>query len=174
MVRNEIKKFFAQPVNRTLIRIAILLTTSAVTLVLMIFPISSRPTYYALESGDVAPQDIQAPSAITYPSEVATEQMRQEAEARVNNVFLPADPAIARKQVEMLRSALNFITSVRADSHASPELKISDLAALENIQLNRADADQILNLTDTRWQMVQQESLSVLEQTLRDTVREDL
>ena len=150
-----------------------LLIDSAFALALLVLPISSRPANFALQAGDVAPQDIQAPSALSYPSDVLTQQARDEAEQRVSAVYMPADSAIARRQVEMLRSALNFISTVRADAYASPEQKLSDLSALENIQLNRTEAEQMLNLSDTRWQMVQQESLSVLEQVLRDTVRED-
>jgi cyclic-di-AMP phosphodiesterase PgpH len=59
-----------------------------------------------------------------------TEQLRDEAEARVAPVYLPTDPTFARQQIESLRATLNFIATVRADSFASPEQKMADLSAL--------------------------------------------
>ncbi len=172
MVQNELKKTFSRSVNRRLIKLTILIIASGLTLAMMVLPLSSRPSFFALKVGDVAPQDIQAPMAISYPSEVTTEQMRHDAEQNVSQVFLPADPSIARRQIEMLRASLNFIGTVRDDMHATQEQKLADLSALENIQLGRSDAQIMLNLSQARWQMVQQESLSVLEQIMRDMIRE--
>ncbi len=124
--------------------------------------------------GDVAPQDIQAPNALNYVSQVQTEQMRTDAEQRVMPVYLPADPAIARQQIEILRATLNFIIASRSDSYSTLEQKLEDLSALENIQLNREEAERILTMSETRWQTVQQESLVVLEQIMRSTIREGL
>lgn len=160
--------------NRSFAKALVLIVTCGLTYLTLVMPIASRPSFFSVKVGDVAPQDIQAPSALTYPSEVLTEQLRQEAEQRVSAVYLPADPGVARRQVELLRSTLNFINTVRFDSYATNDQKLTDLAALEDIQLNRELAEQILMLSDTRWQMTQQESLSVLEQVMRETIREDL
>lgn len=160
--------------NRGFAKVAVLSVTCVLTYLTIVVPIASRPSFFPVKVGDVAPQDIQAPVALTYPSEVLTEQLRQEAEQRVSAVYLQADPGVARRQVELLRSTLNFINTVRYDSYATNEQKLTDLAALEDIQLNRELAEQILLLSDSRWQMTQQESLNVLEQVMRETIREDL
>ena len=160
-------------INRLLLKYAILVSTCGLVLLILMMPAATRPSFYPVKVGDVAPQDIQAPSAFTFPSEVLTEQMRQEAEQRVAPVYLPSDPAVARKQVELLRSTLNFVSTVRYDAYATTEQKLTDLAALENVQFSRETSQQILNLSDSRWQMTQQETLSVLEQVMRETIRED-
>ncbi|RPJ49197.1 MAG: HDIG domain-containing protein, partial [Chloroflexi bacterium] len=158
--------------NRRLLQFSILLATAGLSFAALVLPLSTRPSYYPLQIGDVAPQDIQAPSALSYVSQVLTDQMRDDTEQRVNPVYLPADPAIARQQIEILRTTLNFISTVRADSYATPDQKIADLAALQDIQLNREDVERILSMSDTRWQTVQQEALVVLEQVMRNTIRE--
>ena len=159
-------------INRTLVRLAILLITAALSFAFLVLPIATRPSYYPIQEGDVAPQDIQAPTALSYSSQVLTEQMRNEAEGRVSPVYLAADPSIARQQIEKLRSTLNFINSVRADTFATPEQKLNDITALETVQLSTEEAERIISVSDARWQTIQQESLIVLEQVMRDTIRE--
>jgi cyclic-di-AMP phosphodiesterase PgpH len=158
--------------NRRIIRFTILIISAGLSFAFLILPIATRPSYYPIKAGDVAPQDIQAPSALTYTSEVQTEQYRAEAEQRVAPVYLPADPSIARQQIEKLRSALDFISTVRADTYASPQQKFQDLSALEDVQLSVEDANRILATNDTRWQTIQEESLAVLEQVMRNTIQE--
>jgi putative nucleotidyltransferase with HDIG domain len=62
---------------------------------------------------------------------------------------------------------------VRADPYATPEQKLTDLAALENVTLDRDTSQAILAFSDTRWQVVSQESIVVLEQVMRGTIREN-
>ncbi|NPV85147.1 MAG: HDIG domain-containing protein [Anaerolineae bacterium] len=138
-----------------------------------ILPLAARPTTFALEKGQVAPQDIQAPYSMSYTSVVLTNKKKTEAETAVSPVYLPADPAISRQQIEKLRLNLNYINTVRADAYATPEQKLSDLAALQDILIGSSTAQLILSLDDTRWQMLQQESLRVLEQAMRSTIRSD-
>ena len=161
-------------INRTFVRLVILVATAGLSFAFLVLPIATRPSYYPIREGDVAPQDIQAPAALSYSSQVLTEQMRDEAEARVAPVYLAADPAIARQQIEKLRSTLNFVNAVRADTYAAPEQKLQDLAALETVQLSAEEAGRIISVSDARWQTIQQESLIVLEQVMRDTIREGL
>jgi hypothetical protein len=83
------------------------------------------------------------------------------------------DTSVARRQVERLRAALAYITSVRADPYASGEQKISDLKALEGISLDDETVTRIFELGEDEWKTVQQESISVLEQVMQRTIRED-
>ncbi len=110
--------------NRTFLRLSVLLFSAALALFALIFPSPMRPASSPLAEGAVASQDIQAPRTLTYTSDILTTQAKTDAENRIQTVYLPADPAIARKQIEDLRIALNYITSVREDSFASPEQKI--------------------------------------------------
>ncbi|GAP06487.1 protein containing domain HDIG [Anaerolinea thermolimosa] len=158
---------------RKAILILIWTATSLLSAAALVSPIATRPSAYVLSPGDVAPQDIQAPYSLSFPSEILTEQARQEAEQRVPALYLPADPAISRKQIEQLRTALNYISVVRLDAYSSDEEKISDLSNLTTIKIDADLARTILNLNEVRWQAIQNEALNVLEQIMRDSIRED-
>jgi len=158
---------------RKAILILIWTATSLLSAAALVSPIATRPSAYVLSPGDVAPQDIQAPYSLSFPSEILTEQARLEAEQRVPAYYLPADPAISRKQIEQLRTALNYISVVRLDAYSSDEEKISDLSNLTTIKIDADLARTILNLNEVRWQTIQNEALNVLEQIMRDSIRED-
>src|SRR5512142_3015224 len=86
--------------NRRLLQVGILIATAGLSFAALVLPIATRPSHFPIREGDVAAQDIQAPHTLSYISQVQTEEMRDEAEQRVAPVFLPADPAIARQQIE--------------------------------------------------------------------------
>jgi len=122
--------------------------------------------------GNVASQDIMSPYAVSYESQVLTTQNQQEAAQQVDPIYTRPDSSIARHQLTQLKEALNFIDSVRNDQFASLEQKYTDLAALEGIYISQDTAEQILDLSDVRWQTVRQESIVILEQVMRNTIRE--
>jgi putative nucleotidyltransferase with HDIG domain len=165
------RRFFLP--DRAALKIILLIITSGFSLASLVLPISTRPASFPLKIGDVAAQDITAPDPLVFDSPLLTEQTRQEVVNQVSPVYIPADPSIARHQIERLRVALNYITAVRQDNYATPQQKQSDLSGLSDIQLSTAIADPILALNDNRWQVVQQEAAYVLEQTMRNTIRED-
>ncbi|HEX2979664.1 MAG TPA: hypothetical protein VHO48_05325, partial [Anaerolineaceae bacterium] len=156
-----------------LARVLLLVVVSLLSLAALALPIAIRPSTYPLLLADVAPQDISAPYALTFTSQVMTDQARDEAEQSVAPVYLPADPAIARRQIEQMRVALNYITTVRLDGYATPEQKYMDLSATASIEVSEELARRILMLTDARWQVVEQEALDVLEAVMRATIREE-
>jgi cyclic-di-AMP phosphodiesterase PgpH len=154
------------------LRLLLLIATTLLALGALIFPYSLRQSSFPLKEGDVAPQDIQAPYALTYPSKVLTDQAKKNAGDSVQPIFLNSDPAITRRQIEKLRVALNFISTVRADAFSNPVQKSVDLASMADIQIHSNITDKILGLSDSRWEVIQQETLSVLEQVMRNTIRE--
>lgn len=168
--RPKRKRFW---LNRTGIKRIFLVITSGISMALLVLPISMRPASYPLRNGDVAPQDIQAPLAMVFESQLLTEQARQAAQDKVPPVYLPADPSIARRQLERLRVAINYISVVHLDSYSNSQQKMEDLAAMSDIQLTPGTVQRILALNDNRWQVVQQEAENVLEQTMRSTIRDD-
>ncbi len=127
----------------------------------------------ALQVGQVAPADFTAPQTVEYVSQVLTEQAREAAAESVSPVYGSPDPAIARRQIERLRAALEYITLVRQDSWATEEQKIADLQNLADVPLSAATAEKILALSDQRWDMLRQEALSVLEQVMRNPIRDE-
>ncbi len=153
--------------------IVLLLITMILAAVALMLPLLNRLLSPSLQAGQVAPEDVLAPASITYESDVLTEQRRDAAERSVVPVYTRADTRVARQQLEHLRSALAYITSVRGDIYASEKEKLADLAALEDIHLSQETVGQILGLSDSRWQVVQQEAIVVLEQVMRSTIRTD-
>jgi membrane-associated HD superfamily phosphohydrolase len=143
------------------------------TFALLTMPIGLRPTSLMVDVGEVAPRNLQAPRDVEYVSEVRTEEARAAAERSVTPVYIPSDPSIARQQIERLRAALQYITLVREDVNATLEQKQDDLAALSDVRLGETAIQQILELPPTRWDAIQQETLSVLEQVMRNSIRED-
>jgi len=156
------------PARLWLILIAGILGTSA-ALSLSSLQIQSEQR---LALGDVAPQDIAAPSAATYESQVLTGTARLAAEATVVEVFDPPDSRIARQQLEKLHAVLDFVTEVRADPFASSETRQQDLAALADIDLSPASARALLDLPEPRWEAVSQEASAVLEEVMRGEIRQ--
>jgi hypothetical protein len=165
---------FVRPVFRhAFIILALLLATSGLAYLAVIYPLSTSLSGPGLQVGQVAPQEVLSPRSITFESEVLSEQQRELAARAVAPVYTPVDTGVARQQVGRLREALGFISSVRADAYAAPEVKLADLAALEDIKLSQDAAQRILALSDARWQAVQQEAVSVLEQVMRNAIRDD-
>ena len=72
-------------------------------------------------------------------------------------LIVPDDRA---SEDEQLRATLAYINSVRADSYATGEQKVSDIASLDDIHLRQETIISILGLPDARWQEVQQEAIS--------------
>jgi len=163
----------AAPARVRVLQMALLLASGLLTFALLTQPFSLRPTSVTVDVGDVAPRDLQAPRDVEYVSTVRTEEARSDAENAVQPVFGIPDPAIARQQIERLRTVLQYITLVREDVHASEEQKQADLTAITDIRLEADLMQQVLALPAARWEALQQEALSVLEQIMRSAIRED-
>ena len=164
---------FQHPQRRSLFISLLLLLTLGTIFGAQVLPIYTRLSATQPEVGEVAEQDIVAPRALTYTSEILTDRQREAAALSVPSIYTTPDTSVARRQLERLRAALAYITSVRADAFASSVQKVADLAALEDIHLDQEAAESILRLSDTRWQAVQQEAIELLEQVMRTAVRED-
>lgn len=142
------------------------------TLLALSLPSDGTGGVVGLEANEVASQDILAPYAISYTSEVLTEQARQAAAAAVPEIFDPPDVRVARAQVEQLQAALEEIGAIRADSTATRQEKIEELTTREDIRIVPALAERILTLPDSRWEAVGLESVAVLQQVMQREIRE--
>ena len=159
--------------RRGLSKALLLIFSVLLSAVALLMPYSSQQNSLPIEIGDVAGQDVLAPRALSFESEVLTEQLRQESAQAVASVYGSPDANVAREQVEGLRAALDFIDTVRLDSFASSEQRLADLSAMQNINLGQERAIEILALSESAWQSVKQESIVVLEQVMRSTIRQD-
>ncbi len=158
------------PARNTAWLTMVLVTAASFAIVVAPFLLSEGPTYRV---GQVVSEDILAPHALQYESEILTRQ-QQEANARlVNPIYSPPDSSIARQQVNHLRDTLAYIESVRADTFATREQQIADLRALQYAALSREDIRRLLALNDAGWQVLQQEAIRVLEQVMRTSIRDN-
>ena len=139
----------------------------------LLLPDGNEESRLPIAVGDVVSADVLAPRTLSFESLVLTEAQREESAAAVAPIFGPPDSNVARDQVDKLNSTIAFINSVRNDEFASSEEKLSDLAALQNINLGQERAIEILGLSDDAWQNVRVESTTVLEQIMRSTIRQD-
>ncbi len=168
MSKSNHKRSFRQVIFQSLL----LIVTSGLAFVAVFYISPSKFQATDLKAGDVASQDILAPNAISYNSTVLTEELRAAAIRDVSGRYSAADTSIARQQLERLRGTLAYISSIRADIYADTEQKLVDIAASEDLQLNPENASLIIELSDSRWQTIQQESIVVLEQVMRNTIRD--
>jgi len=151
----------------------IFLLFSGFIMLALLLPILQNLSEPPLSVGDVAPYDIHAPIALTYQSQILTARQQDAAASAVPIIYSPADTNIARQQLERLRNALVYINAVRSDDLATQEQKTSDLAALSDIQLSRNTIMAILSLSASRWIAISEEATSVLDQVMREPIRED-
>jgi putative nucleotidyltransferase with HDIG domain len=168
---NSLEKKIRKKEN-SLIKIFILILTGIIAFGAIILPISSRPTAFELSIGSVATQDFQAPRSLTYESEFLTQQKINSIKNSITPVYLNIDPAISRQQIDRLRKSLDYITLVRNDSFADINQKINDISNLTHVQVSREVATQLVNLDEQTWTSIQRETLIVLEQVFRSSIRD--
>jgi cyclic-di-AMP phosphodiesterase PgpH len=161
------------PIKRKVFLFLLLIISLFLILIALIMPILRSYLTPALEAGQVAAQNYRATRAITFESQVLTEQRKQTAAQSVSPIYTSPNTSIARKQLEQLRTSLAYITSVRADVYATTAQKMDDLAAMDDIDLSQESAATILSFSDTRWQAIQQEAIEVLETVMSGTIRPD-
>src|SRR5688500_15190690 len=155
------------------LQVILLLRVSIITYAALILPPALSPASLPLQPGDVAPNDLQPQGALAYIREVRMEEERVRAEKAVAPIYSSPEPSIARGQLERLRAALQYIGLVRMDENATPEQKAADIASLSDITLQPDTIEQIISLPAARWEAIEQESLSVLEQVMRGAIRDE-
>lgn len=134
------------------------------------------PSQINLEVGDVSPQDIHAPSRITYQSDIMTEEERERAEAAVEEVYDydPADATIARQQINHARKIFDYVDVVRHDPYATTETKMELIEAIEGVDLSPTALRGTVTLDEELWDQAVSESIYVvLDQALRQEIRSD-
>jgi hypothetical protein len=169
---NSKRKTLTQIIRPGFVKTMILIVSAVFAFFMLILPDVFRQSSFQMQLGDVASQDILAPYSLSFESELLTERARQDAASAVEPIYLPTDPSIGRRQVERLRIVLYFITTVRLDAYASMDQRISDIQAAEDLNLSEETIIRILQLNDARWNAIESESTAVLEQIMRNTLRE--
>jgi putative nucleotidyltransferase with HDIG domain len=156
-----------------IVQISVLTIVSLVSFGALTYPIGLRSSTETLNVGDVNQNTKFAPQDVSYVSEFRTQEAILAAEAAVAPVYTSPDPAIARQQIERMTTTMQVITSIRDDAQMSPEEKKSSLVNLSDVRLQLDTVDYILLLSESRWQIVQAESLRVLELVMRRSIHEE-
>ena len=151
--------------------ILLLIASFCLTLVAVVAPLLQSSLSPVPKPGEIAARDYRAPQAISFTSEVLTQQRRDAVEHTIVPIYTSPDTRIARRQLEQLRATLAYINSVRADSYATFDQKAADLASLDDVHLRQDAVMSILGLADARWQEVQQEAIVVLERVMSSAIR---
>ncbi|HET60473.1 MAG TPA: HDIG domain-containing protein [Chloroflexi bacterium] len=169
--KNQIKTLQQQPGLMKWLR-ALLYGVFVLGLVaIMVYPYYLSDDDQEQIIGDVSNADILAPYTLTYQSSLLTESARELAANQVEPIYFEVDPSIARQQIERLQIILNYIDLIRHDTFASTEEKLSDLAIVPELSMTTELAVSLLNLSANEWELMQQESIIVLEQVMRNTIR---
>lgn len=124
-----------------------------------------------LREGQVNPADVRAPQKLTYVSQLLTEMARAQAVARVEPVYDPPDAQVPRRQMDKARQILAYLEAIRQDEYASPEEKDAMLEAIEGLQFSSPVRSRILDLSPADWQRVDEETVRVLNQSMRQELR---
>jgi len=159
-------------INPRTFKIILLLISGILSFFALVMPETFSQSSYPMEVGDVVSEDILAPYSLTFESEVLTEQAQQAAASEVDPIYLPADPSIGRRQIEELRTVLYYISTVRQDNYATPEEKITDLQSIAVFDPSEETINVILSISDTRWEAIETEATNVLEQVMRNTLKD--
>jgi len=167
-----VKKPTASFSLRTL-RVFLLVSAGVVTYAALALPLSLRPPALPLQAGDVAPRIMRAPRNFQCVSQVRTQDAQDTAEKAVLPVYTAPDPAIARKQIDLLNSTLQTVSLIRLDITTTTDQKKSLFASINGLTLSTDGVQQILAMSDAHWSDIQQESVRVLEQVMRGPVRAD-
>ena len=137
----------------------------------MAFPILTGGQL-TLEIGEVATRDVRSPRRVTFTSDSLTEEARRKAEASIAPIYTPPDSHVARQQIARARAVADFIRAVRADPYTTVTQKQEALATLEGVPFSSAQIEQIVGLRDETWAKIENETLTVLDLTLRGEIRE--
>ena len=156
-----------------ILQFSLIVAVSIVSFAALTLPIGLRTSTQALDIGEVAQVTLQSPRDISYVSDIRTGEARKGAESAVQLVYTAPDPAIARQQIERLSTAMQYITSVRDTPDVTNEQRTANLVELSDVRLQLETIDYVISMSTSRWEIVQAESLRVLEQIMRRAIYEE-
>ncbi len=160
-----------QPVEAFSRRLRLIMTLEGLLLFVGIWAaltLSLPGEYGRLEVGQPSPMSIWAPKEVTYVSEVRTGERQAQAENNPDNLVYVFDPLIPVQQRLNLSALLETITSVRNDPSLLRADQLARLVALPNaaLQISESQAEQILALSDTRWEQLRRQTLALYDRAI--------
>ena len=142
----------------------------AIVVFISLFPVF--PGVGSFEIGMVVDKDIRSSRTISYPSEVITEKLRDERASEVSSQLV-LDTDIRGDQLLKLDSVLTAIDSIRNDNQRSSSAKESAIRNVSGVILSNRVAASIVEVNDSQWRALQDESKNILGRILAEAIGED-
>ena len=142
----------------------------AIVVFISLFPVF--PGVGSFEIGMVVDKDIMSPKTISYPSEVITEKLRDERASEVSSQLV-LDTDIRGDQLLKLDTILTAIGSIRTDDQLSSSAKETAIRNVSGVILSNRVAASIVEVNDSQWRALQDESKNILGRILAEAIGED-
>lgn len=142
----------------------------AIVVFIALFPVF--PGVGSFEIGMVVDKDIMSPKTISYPSEVITEKLRDERASEVSSQLV-LDTDIRGDQLLKLDTVLTAIDSIRNDNQLSSSAKETAIRNVSGVILSNRVAASIVEVNDSQWRALQDESKNILGRILAEAIGED-
>jgi len=146
---------------------------AALIIVLMVgllaFPIPGRDQLQ-IEEGKVAPRDIFSQRPISYDSQIRTDEVGERQAQAVLTQYDNEERRIRRQQVERAHQILEFVSVVRDDPYATPELQNDYLFAIQDLSLSPESTIAILGMPNENWAMAVREIPTALDRAMREDI----
>ena len=142
----------------------------AIVVFISLFPVF--PGVGSFEIGMVVDKDIMSPKTISYPSEVITEKLRDERASEVSSQLV-LDTDIRGDQLLKLDTVLTAIDSIRNDDQLSSSAKETAIRNVSGVILSNRVAASIVEVNDSQWRALQDESKNILGRILAEAIGED-
>lgn len=133
---------------------------------------SLAPSEASFVEGQASPVNVLAPDRITFVSQLETTRAKDQAAATVTDLYDPPDGEIARGQVRLASQMLGFLDTVRADPYSTAAEKVDWVTSVPTVSVSSEVIGRTLALDDTAYHQVISETLYVLDQAMRDEIRE--
>jgi putative nucleotidyltransferase with HDIG domain len=130
------------------------------------------PADASFVEGQPSAVNVLAPDRITFVSSLETKRLQDQAAASVADIYAPADAEIARGQVRLATRILDFLDTVRADPYSTRAEKVNWVTAVPTVTVSSDVVSKTLALDSTSYHQVISETLYVLDQAMRDEIRE--
>jgi len=130
---------------------------------------------YSQQAGEAAKDDIVAPKALTYVSQVQSQKASDEAVSNPANNVYRRDETITSKQRENLTALLTLLNKARTNA-VSISLNVATLADDEMVKLaglNNNQLIQALTLNDTQWSEIRSEARMTYNLVTATDIRPD-
>ncbi|MBA01672.1 MAG: hypothetical protein CL752_04590 [Chloroflexi bacterium] len=142
----------------------------AIVVFITLFPVF--PGVGSFEIGMVVDKDIRSSKTISYPSEVITEKLRDERASEVSSQLV-LDTDIRGDQLLKLDTVLTAIDSIRNDDQLSSSAKETAIRNVSGVILSNRVAASIVEVNDSQWRALQDESKNILGRILAEAIGED-